>query len=161
MLRRLLLAIKLPWLLWMSIWDIHRVRNRLIGLFMGGGEALVVAPHESTFGTRQVKISSGSNPMFEFVYAPVGFDPKLVRCWLCLTGRWTIPSWTIGMSQPAVRKDQKVADLEFDLLSDEDGEPIKFKFNHEYARIPAALVKAYLAHFPFVGTDNYIVRDET
>ncbi len=159
MLLRLLRAIKLPWLLWLSIAEIHRVRNRILGLFMGGGETLLVAPHESTFGTRKVRIYGGSNPCFELVYAPVGADPKMVRCWLCVTGRWTVPYWIIGMGQPAP-KDKKPEEMDFAVLTNEDGDPIKFKFNHEYARIPAALVKAYLRHFPFLGTDNYITRNE-
>lgn len=132
--------------MWMSIWDIHKVRNRIIGMFMAGNETLVVAPHEKTFGASKVLIYGGSNPCFEYKLAPVGLKDHQMRLWLCVTGRWTMPFWIVEMDGQVLRN--------------KDDQPIKYRFNDAMARIPAMLVKAYSKHWPFLGTQNYIVRNE-
>lgn len=140
LLRKLQRVIRFPWLLWLSIADIHSVRNRIIGLFLAGDQSLLVAPPESVFGTREVRIFGGANPLFEFLWAPVGIDPIKMRFWLCVTGKWTVPYWAYQFDGMEV--------------------PKRMKFSDRQARIPALLVKHYHQHFPFVGTNNYIVRDE-
>jgi len=135
-----------PSLAWMSVEDLNRVRDRLIGLFMSPDQALSVAPPEGFFGVKEVVILGGPSPVFGWEKYDLGayenqggtFEVRRsYKAWL------KISSW-----KPPY----------FDFQID-DNEIVPLPFNSEEVRLPIALLKHYSRHFPFKSTDNYFINN--
>lgn len=127
-----------PSLMWMSIDDVMRVRNAIIGLYLGHGDLRLVPPHGRPTTALKLMMNN-TTPKFEWLDERGNREQVWFRYDDNRVPYWDYESYEMGVG-PNTEYVQQIP------------------FNDPRARVPATIVKHLSRYFPFVSTDNYLVN---
>lgn len=125
-----------PGLFWLSRYEINRVRNKLIGLYLHPTESISIAPVLEIFDLTEIRIWPGAKPKFTYRYGDHTYE-----CWLRLPKEEN-PYWDLVVTPDGMHP------LPIDCVA----------FKHILCRQPALVIKSLSRHFPYLPTENYLTN---